>query len=125
MYANGIERPERAMHRMADSFRALGDPERLRVLHVLHRYGEITDEALAAHSGLSLDRVTEHLRVLGSAGLVRSEPRDGVPAHALDSYGLLDLMATMNAHLDPRTARPSKPRQQRRANGHLVALGGV
>lgn len=128
MEGDGCERPDRMMVRMADSFRALGEPERLRLLHLLHRRGETPTEALAAQSGQDLDRLTDHLRVLRGAGLVRSEQRGGQMVHALDSYGLLDLMATMNAHFDPRTARSTRARRgldQRRANGHALAVGGA
>jgi DNA-binding transcriptional ArsR family regulator len=55
---------------------ALGDPTRRRVLEVLRDDGEQAVGAIAAQLPVSRPAVSQHLRVLEGAGLVR-ERRDG------------------------------------------------
>ncbi len=57
------------MHAALDIFRALGDPTRLRVIHLL-RAMELAVGEIAQVVGQSQPRVSRHVRILAEAGLV-------------------------------------------------------
>ncbi len=76
--------PIEVLERVAERFRALGEPARLGLLSVM-RDGERTVTELVGASGLSQANVSRHLRVLHAAGLV-SRRREGAWVH----YGLAD-----------------------------------
>ena len=57
------------MHAALDIFRALGDPTRLRIIHLL-RAMELAVGEIAQVVGQSQPRVSRHVRVLAEAGLV-------------------------------------------------------
>lgn len=57
------------MHAALDIFRALGDPTRLRVVHLL-RAMELAVGEIAQVMGQSQPRVSRHVRILAEAGLV-------------------------------------------------------
>lgn len=61
-------------------FAALSDPTRRGLFEQLSRKGEQSVHALTARSGISQPAVSKHLRVLRSAGLVRSR-RSGRETH--------------------------------------------
>ena len=57
------------MHSALDIFRALGDPTRLRIVHLL-RAMELAVGEIAQVVGQSQPRVSRHVRILAEAGLV-------------------------------------------------------
>nr|MBA4769108.1 metalloregulator ArsR/SmtB family transcription factor [Sphingobium sp.] len=57
------------MHAALDIFRALGDPTRLRIVHLL-RAMELAVGEIAQVVGQSQPRVSRHVRILAEAGLV-------------------------------------------------------
>lgn len=80
--------------RVAEQFRALGEPARLRILHAL-RGGELTVTRLTTATGLSQANVSKHLHLLRSLGLV-TRRRNGSFTHYRvaddDIHRLCDLM---------------------------------
>ena len=84
---------------LAAVFKALGDPTRLKLVRVLHDLKEpesVCVNALAGLLDVSQSAVSQHLRVLKHAGIVRGE-RKGTSVHyALDrerARYIHDLMA--------------------------------
>ncbi len=72
-------------------FRALADPTRRAIFERLAQ-GEATVSALTAHAGVSQPAVSQHLKVLRRAELVR-ERRDGRRTHyRLEARGLRPLV---------------------------------
>ncbi|MGD8710852.1 MAG: metalloregulator ArsR/SmtB family transcription factor [Ectothiorhodospiraceae bacterium] len=69
-----MELTDETLEVVAEQFRALAEPQRLRLLYRL-KSGERTVAELVAATGLSQPNVSKHLRVLRSNGLVarRSE----------------------------------------------------
>lgn len=59
------------LERLADRFKALSDPMRLRILHTLEQ-GELCVGEVASTVGGSQANVSKHLAMLRSAGLVRA-----------------------------------------------------
>lgn len=67
--------PEQLVELVAQRFRAMGEPMRVRILDAL-RDGPATAQDLTARLGTSPQNISKHLGVLRAAGLVRRE-RDG------------------------------------------------
>lgn len=82
-----------AMHEieeLAEIFKALSDPTRLRLIKLLSECapgkcpGPLCVNALAHRVGVSQSAVSQHLRVLRQAGLVRGERRGYHVHYSLD-----------------------------------------
>lgn len=86
---------------LADLFKLLGDPTRLRILHALVVTGELCVCDLAAVVGVPETSVSHALRLLRMAGVVRAR-RDGRMAfYAIDDHHVrlvLDLAAEHMRH---------------------------
>ncbi|MGH9385611.1 MAG: ArsR/SmtB family transcription factor [Vicinamibacterales bacterium] len=94
---------------LADTFRALGDPTRVRILDALS-HGELCVCDLAAVLGVSQSAVSHQLRLLRGLRLVRSR-RDGrMIFYALDDRHIITLFRQTLRHVqeaEPR--RGDKP----------------
>ena len=83
---------------VADTFRALGDPTRVRILDALS-HGELCVCDLAAVLGVSQSAVSHQLRLLRSLRLVRSR-RDGrMIFYALDDRHIIALFRQTLKHV--------------------------
>ena len=70
---------------LADIFKALSDPTRLRLVKLLAEgEGALCVNALACKLGVSQSAVSQHLRVLRQTGLVRGERRGHFVHYSLD-----------------------------------------
>ena len=87
--------------RLAEQFRLLGDPTRVRILFALLEAGELCVCDLAAAVGVAETSVSHALRLLRTAGIVRNR-RDGRTIHyrLADAHVrlLLDLSAEHLRH---------------------------
>jgi len=63
------------MTNFVNTFRALGDPTRQRMLTLLEEAGEMCVAALAVHFAMTQPSVSHHLRILRQAGVVVAEKR--------------------------------------------------
>jgi DNA-binding transcriptional ArsR family regulator len=68
---------------LLEAFRALGDPNRLRILDLLAE-GELYAQEIVGRLGIAQSAVSRHLSLLEHAGLVRVRPRGGMKYYALD-----------------------------------------
>ncbi len=83
---------------VADTFRVLGDPTRVRILDAL-RDGELCVNDLATRIGLSESAVSHQLRLLRTMRLVRVR-RDGRLAYyAVDDHHILELLEQASTHV--------------------------
>ena len=80
---------------LAGIFKALSDPTRLKLVQLLSEClpgechgGALCVNALAHRVGVSQSAVSQHLRVLRQAGLVRGERRGHFVHYSLDQDGL-------------------------------------
>jgi ArsR family transcriptional regulator len=70
---------------LAEIFKALSDPTRLRLVKLLSKCQEsLCVNALAHRLGVTQSAVSQHLRVLRQAGLVRGERRGYFVHYSLD-----------------------------------------
>ena len=67
--------PPAMAERLADSFKALGEPNRLRLLNLLAENGEMCVCDFPDQLGISQPTVSHHLKVLTEAGLLIREKR--------------------------------------------------
>jgi DNA-binding transcriptional ArsR family regulator len=83
-----VARPERRPKADIDLiFHALGDPTRRRMMEVLTERPHALS-ALAEPFGMTLTAVSQHLRILEDAGLVRSEKLGRVRSCRIEASGL-------------------------------------
>ena len=68
-------RPEQRDHSLAGFAKGLAHPVRVRLLRCLAENDECIGGELVASLGLAQSTVSEHLRILREAGLVKAEPR--------------------------------------------------
>jgi DNA-binding transcriptional ArsR family regulator len=73
------------IEKLADIFKALSDPTRLRLIKSLTRNeGALCVNALSHMLGITQSAVSQHLRVLRQAGLVRGERRGNFVHYLLE-----------------------------------------
>ena len=119
-------RPGRAGDPRVGLLRELADPLRLRVVDRLGHRGPATVSQLAGELGVPLPQLSNHLRRLREAGLVRVERRGRQAVYQLGDPGLetlLPLLDRITGHLRP-LARPSLA-ASRTCYDHLAGPLGV
>ena len=112
-----------AVQGLADTFSALGDPTRVRILDALS-HGELCVCDLAAVLGLSQSAVSHQLRLLRGMRLVKPR-RDGrIVFYALDDQHIMSIFNQTLQHVEESasatrvaTARQAGRRRQRAARG--------
>lgn len=82
------------LDRVAERFRALSDPARLRLLLAL-RGAELGVSELAEAAGVSQPTASKHLAVLRRAGLVRVDRVGSRAVHRVDDASVYDLCETV------------------------------
>ena len=87
----------------ATLFRLLGDPTRVRILHTLAASDELCVHEIAEAVDASETKVSQALRLLRTAGVVRNR-RDGRHIHyRLDDDHVRTLLAVTTEHLEHRS----------------------
>lgn len=71
-------------------FKALGAPSRMRIFALLKREGPLPVKEIAESLRMTAPAVSQHLRVLRTAGLVTSERREYWVPYAVDAQALSD-----------------------------------
>jgi DNA-binding transcriptional ArsR family regulator len=90
------------LHELAEIFRLLGDPSRLRVL-IECRRGPTPVGEIAETAGLSPSLVSHHLRLLRATRIVRAERRGRHVLYSLDSHHIDRVLTDMLDHLGEPT----------------------
>src|SRR4051795_4849115 len=83
---------------LADTFKVLGDPTRVRILDVLSRR-ELCVGDIAEVLGLSESAVSHQLRLLRNADLVRQRRAGQMVFYALDDHHVIRLFAQAHEHV--------------------------
>jgi len=82
----------REYEEFARVFKALGDPSRLELVHILIREeGTLSVSALGRGLSISQSTISQHLRVLRDAGIIRSERRGASIHYQMDWPRLREL----------------------------------
>jgi ArsR family transcriptional regulator, lead/cadmium/zinc/bismuth-responsive transcriptional repressor len=104
----------RTVEALADTFRVLGDPTRVRILDALSG-GELCVCDIASLVGLSESAVSHQLRLLRGMRLVRPRRSGRLVYYAVDDQHILELLAQALTHVEearlgtggPSTATPN------------------
>ena len=83
---------------VADTFRVLGDPTRVRILDALAE-GELCVQNLAARVGISESAVSHQLRLLRTMRLVRVRREGRLAFYAVDDHHILELLRQARTHV--------------------------
>ena len=97
---------------LAETFRTLGDPTRVRILDALS-HGELCVCDLAALVRMSESAVSHQLRLLRSLRLVRPRREGRMVFYALDDQHIITLFRTGLRHVQEAGGRAAQPRQRR------------
>jgi len=73
------------------AFSALSDPTRLRIVEMLTNRGELSATRIGSHFSMSPPAISQHLRVLREAGLVRVEARAQQRIYTIDPAGMTEM----------------------------------
>ncbi|MCC7417581.1 MAG: winged helix-turn-helix transcriptional regulator [Acidobacteria bacterium] len=94
---------------LAETFKVLGDPTRVRILDALSR-SELCVSDLASRLGLSESAVSHQLRLLRSTRLVRPRRAGRQVFYALDDQHIVGLFAQGLEHVEERgpAVRPGR-----------------
>jgi DNA-binding transcriptional ArsR family regulator len=91
--------PPATVQQVADVFRLLGDPTRVRLVDAL-THGEHCVCDLAALVGLSESAVSHQLRLLRAARLVRVRRAGRLAFYSLDDHHVVGLVHDMRKHVE-------------------------
>jgi ArsR family transcriptional regulator, lead/cadmium/zinc/bismuth-responsive transcriptional repressor len=95
---------------LADTFSALGDPTRVRILDALS-HGELCVCDLAAVLKLSQSAVSHQLRLLRGLRLVRPRRQGRVVFYSLDDQHIISLFRQTLQHVEEQSLAPARPRR--------------
>jgi DNA-binding transcriptional ArsR family regulator len=101
---------ERTYHAMAETFRALADPTRARIVHILS-FGERSVNDIAQHLSVSPSAVSHQLRMLRQLGLVRFRREAQQAFYALDDPHVAILFQEAFEHVDDFLQEGKKRRE--------------
>jgi DNA-binding transcriptional ArsR family regulator len=88
-----------AVRDVADTFRILGDPTRIRILDALSG-GELCVCDIASLAGISESAVSHQLRLLRSMRLVKSHRAGRLVFYALDDQHIIELLRQAHTHVE-------------------------
>ena len=90
--------PPRAVEALADTFRVLGDPTRVRIVDALSG-GELCVCDIATLVGMSESAVSHQLRLLRSMRLVRARRAGRLMYYRLDDHHIVELLKLALTHV--------------------------
>jgi ArsR family transcriptional regulator, lead/cadmium/zinc/bismuth-responsive transcriptional repressor len=91
--------PPRTVEGLADTFRVLGDPTRVRILDALST-GELCVCDIASLVGISESAVSHQLRLLRGMRLVRPRRAGRQVYYAVDDHHILELLTQAMTHVE-------------------------
>jgi len=100
--------PARTVEALADTFRVLGDPTRVRILDALST-GELCVCDIASLAGISESAVSHQLRLLRGLRLVRPRRAGRQVYYAVDDHHILELLNQAMTHVEEQRS-PQGPR---------------
>ena len=92
----------RAVRCLAEMFRVLGDPTRVRILDALSG-GELCVCDIASIAGISESAVSHQLRLLRGMRLVRPRRAGRMVFYSLDDHHIIELLRQGLTHVEERT----------------------
>jgi ArsR family transcriptional regulator, lead/cadmium/zinc/bismuth-responsive transcriptional repressor len=90
---------EREAAGVAEFFRLMGDPTRVRILYTLQQAGELCVGDLSLVVGMSETAVSHALRLLRTAGIVKRRRASRMAYYSLDDAHVANLLDLSREHL--------------------------
>jgi len=90
-------RSDRIINRTAEMFRALGDPSRLRLMELLFNDRHCVSE-LAEETGESMSTISQRLKILCQAGLVKRQRSGKHIYYSLADHHVFELLENAFEH---------------------------
>lgn len=106
----GVPLSDRAYHAIAETFRALADPTRARIVHLLS-FGESSVNQLAENLTVTPSAVSHQLRMLRQMGLVRFRRDAQMALYALDDPHVAILFQEAREHVSDYLQEGRKSRE--------------
>jgi ArsR family transcriptional regulator len=106
----GIPLSDRAYNAIAETFRALADPTRARIVHLLS-FGESSVNQLAENLTVTPSAVSHQLRMLRQMGLVRFRRDAQMALYALDDPHVAILFQEAHEHVSDFLQEGRKSRE--------------
>lgn len=103
----------RTVEALSDTFRALGDPTRVRILDALAP-GELCVCDIALLVGISESAASHQLRLLRGMRLVRPRRAGRLVYYAVDDHHILELLTQARTHVQEARAATRESRSERR-----------
>lgn len=103
----------RTVEALADTFRALGDPTRVRILDALAP-GELCVCDIASLVGISESAASHQLRLLRGMRLVRPRRSGRLVYYAVDDHHILELLTQSRTHVQEGRIATRDPRPSSR-----------
>lgn len=100
-----VETADDTARDMADTFRLLGDPTRVRILLALADHDELCVHEIAEHIDAGETKVSQALRLLRTAGIVRNRRAGRHVHYRLDDDHVRTLLRVTADHLTHATDR--------------------
>ena len=97
----GMKLTEEAIEGVAERFRILSEPIRLRILQAL-QVGELTVTELTREIDISQPNASKHLRILQDAGLLRRDQRGNSVYYAIADDSIFELCELVCGSLETR-----------------------
>lgn len=97
----GMNLTEEAIEVVAERFRILSEPIRLRILQAL-RDGELTVTELTREIDISQPNASKHLRILQDAGILRRDQRGNSVYYAMADDSIFELCELVCGSLETR-----------------------
>ncbi len=91
---------EDALSTAAELFRALSSPARIRIIELLKARGALRATDLAQTLGVTVPAVSQHLKILQGAGLVRSRRQGYAVPYAVDATTMDECLAILSRVCD-------------------------
>jgi ArsR family transcriptional regulator, lead/cadmium/zinc/bismuth-responsive transcriptional repressor len=91
--------PPRTVEALAETFRVLGDPTRVRILDALAA-GELCVCDIASVAGISESAVSHQLRLLRGMRLVRPRRAGRLVYYTLDDQHIIELLRQAQTHVE-------------------------
>jgi ArsR family transcriptional regulator, lead/cadmium/zinc/bismuth-responsive transcriptional repressor len=92
------------VHALAETFRVLGDPTRVRILDAIST-GELCVHDIASQAGISESAASHQLRLLRSMRLVRTRRAGRLIFYALDDHHIIELLRQALTHVQETPRR--------------------
>jgi DNA-binding transcriptional ArsR family regulator len=107
--------PARTVEGLAETFRVLGDPTRVRILDALAT-GELCVCDIASLVNISESAVSHQLRLLRGMRLVRPRRAGRLVYYAVDDHHILELLKQAMTHVEEQTQSATAREEQAAAN---------